>query len=247
MYVEYDLALVNQSSSRVLLMENKQKIVIIGDGETAELAYEYFTHDSPLEVVGFAVEAIYKKRDEFFGLPVVAFEEVERHFSPREHQAFAAISYTQLNRVRARFFQEVKTKGYTCASYVSSQAFVWHNVEIGENCFIFENNVIQYKVRIGNNVVLWSGNHIGHQTVIHDNVFISSHVVVSGYCEVGAHTFMGVNSSVANDVKIAPDNIIAMGAVIHKHTEPGKIYKGNPGKMDETKDSYAVMKVQREK
>jgi sugar O-acyltransferase (sialic acid O-acetyltransferase NeuD family) len=226
-------------------MSENQKIVIVGDGETAELAYEYFTHDSPHEIVGFAVEAAYKKRDEFFGLPVIELEEIEKHFSPSDHQAFAAISYTQLNRVRARIFNTVKSKGYTCASYVSSRAFVWHNVEIGENCFIFENNVIQYKVKIGNNVVLWSGNHIGHQTIIEDNVFISSHVVVSGYCEVGTNTFMGVNSSVANDVKIARDNIIAMGAVIHKHTEPRKIYMGNPGKPSD-RDSFTVMKVNEE-
>lgn len=226
-------------------MSEKQKIVIVGDGETAELAYEYFTHDSPHEIVGFAVEAAYKKRDEFFGLPVVALEEIERHFSLQEHQAFVAISYTQLNRVRTRVFKTVKAKGYVCASYISSRAFVWHNAEIGENCFIFENNVIQYKVKIGDNVVLWSGNHIGHQTVIQDNVFISSHVVVSGYCEVGANTFMGVNSSVANDVKIAPDNVIAMGAVVHKNTEPRKIYMGNPAKPSD-KDSFTAMKVKEE-
>jgi sugar O-acyltransferase (sialic acid O-acetyltransferase NeuD family) len=206
-------------------MSDEAKIVIVGDGETAEIAYEYFTHDSTHEVVGFAVETAYKKRDELFGLPVVAFEDIEKHFSPQEHLAFAAISYTQLNRVRTRIFKAIKAKGYTCASYVSSRAFVWHNAEIGENCFIFENNVIQYKVKIGDNVVLWSGNHIGHQTVIEDNVFISSHVVVSGYCEVGANTFMGVNSSVANNVKIAPDNIIAMGAVIHKTPSRAKFTK----------------------
>lgn len=223
----------------------KQKIVIVGDGETAELAYEYFTHDSPHDVVGFAVESEYKKRDEFFGLPVVAFEEIEKHFSPREYQAFAAISYTQLNRVRTRIFKSVKAKGYTCASYVSSRAFVWHNAEIGENCFIFENNVIQYKVKIGDNVVLWSGNHVGHQTVIQDNVFITSHVVVSGYCDVGANSFLGVNSCVANNVNIAPDNIIAMGAVITRDTEPRKVYMGNPGKPND-KDSFTVMKVSEE-
>ncbi|HEV7699983.1 MAG TPA: acetyltransferase [Pyrinomonadaceae bacterium] len=220
-----------------------QQLIIIGDGETAELAYEYFTHDSPYTVAGFAVESAYKTKDEFFGLPVVDLEEIEAHYPPAEYDAFAAISYTQLNRVRERLFNALKAKGYTCASYVSSRAFVWHNVEIGENCFIFENNVIQYKVKIGNNVVLWSGNHIGHQSVIRDNVFISSHVVVSGYCDVGEYSFLGVNSSVANDVVIARDNLIAMGAVIHKSTEPRKIYKGNPARPDETKDSFAVMKV----
>lgn len=219
-----------------------EKIVIVGDGETAELAYEYFTHDSPHEVIAFSVEREYQKRDVMFGLPVVSFEELEERYPPAEHRAFVAISYTKLNRVRARLFAATKAKGYRCISYVSSRAFVWHNVEIGENCFIFENNVVQYAVKLGNNIVLWSGNHIGHQTVIHDNVFISSHVVVSGYCEVGASCFLGVNSSIANNIKIAEDCLIGMAAVIHKDTEPGKVYVGNPAK-PLPKSSYTAFGV----
>jgi len=220
------------------------KIIIVGDGETAELAYEYFTHDSPHEVVAFSVERAYAKKDHLFGLPVVYFEELEQSYTPAEFKVFVAISYTQLNRVRTRLFQQTKQKGYGCVSYVSSRAFVWHNVEIGENCFILENNVVQYAVRLGNNVVLWSGNHIGHQTVIHDNVFISSHVVVSGYCQVGENCFLGVNSCIANNVKIAKDCLIGMGAVVNKDTEERKVYVGNPAKP--IKDSFAVFGIEKE-
>jgi sugar O-acyltransferase (sialic acid O-acetyltransferase NeuD family) len=214
------------------------KIVIVGDGETAELAYEYFTHDSPHDVVAFSVEREYAKKDHLFGLPVIHFEEVEQSYPPAEFQVFVAISYTRLNRVRARLYQEAKRKGYEVTSYVSSRAFVWRNVEIGENCFILENNVVQYAVKIGNNVVLWSGNHIGHQSIIGDNAFISSHVVVSGYCEVGENCFLGVNSCIANNVKIAKDCLIGMGAVVNKNTEERKVYVGNPAKA--IKDSFAV-------
>jgi sugar O-acyltransferase (sialic acid O-acetyltransferase NeuD family) len=222
-----------------------ERIVIIGEGETAELAYEYFTHDSPYEVVAFCVERQYAGKDKLFSLPVVHFEEIERLYPPAEYKAFVAISYTQLNRLRARLFQATKRKGYECVSYISSRAFVWNNVEIGENCFILEHNVVQYAVRLGNNVVLWSGNHIGHQTIIGDNVFISSHVVVSGYCEVGENCFFGVNSSVADKIKIAKDCLIGMGAVIHKHTEARKVYVGNPGRP--TRDSFAVFDLAEEK
>lgn len=211
-------------------MSEPKKIVIVGDGETAELAYEYFTHDSPHQVVAFAVERAYLKRESLLGLPVVAFEEVEGICDPATHAAFVAISFTQLNRVRTRLYRETKRKGYELVSYVSSRAFVWHNVEIGENCFIMENNVLQYAVRIGNNVVLWSGNHVGHQTVIHDNVFVSSHVVISGYCEIGENCFLGVNSCLADQIKIGDDCFIGMGAVVNKSTAPGKVYVGNPAK-----------------
>jgi sugar O-acyltransferase (sialic acid O-acetyltransferase NeuD family) len=122
----------------------------------------------------------------------------------------------------------VQGKGYQAVSYVSSRAFVWRNVEIGENCFIFEDNTLQPFAKIGRNVILWSGNHIGHHSIIKDNCFISSHVVISGFCEVGENCYLGVNSTVANNVKVANDCFIDAGTVILKDTEQGKIYRGNP-------------------
>ena len=204
-----------------------QRIVVVGDGETADLACEYFTHDSACEVVAFSVEASYLTRGRLFDLPVVPFEELETLYPPSEYALFVAISYTKLNRVRARLYGLAKSRGYRFVSYVSSRAFVWRNVKIGENCFILENNVLQYSVTIGNNVVLWSGNHIGHQTIVRDHCFVSSHVVISGYCEVGEYCFLGVNSCVANNVKIASNCLIGMGAVINRDTEEGRVYRGS--------------------
>lgn len=219
-----------------------KKLLIVGDGEQAEIAYEYFTYDSPYEVAGFAVESAFRKKDELYELPVVDFESMERRFKPSEYSAYVAISSTHLNRVRARLFQRTKEKGFTCASYLSSKAFCWRNVEIGENSFIFENNVLQHHVRVGDNVILWSGNHVGHRTVIHDHCFISSHVVISGFCEIGRYTFMGVNSCVGNDLKVGEDNVIGSGAVVVKNTDAGKVYVGNPAKALE-KSSFDTFKV----
>src|SRR4051812_8793695 len=104
-------------------MSKDRKLIVVGDGEFAEIAHEYFTHDSPYQVAGFAVEAAYRTRAEFCGLPVVPFEDVETHFPPAEFDAYVAVTYTQLNRVRARLYRAAKAKGYRAASYVSSRAF----------------------------------------------------------------------------------------------------------------------------
>jgi sugar O-acyltransferase (sialic acid O-acetyltransferase NeuD family) len=207
-----------------------QGIVVVGAGEQATIAHEYFTHDSPETVVGFAVEGEYLDRDEHRGLPVVALEEIEERFPPDRTTAFVAISSTKLNRLRTRLYHEVKGRGYAFATYVSSRAFVWHDVEIGENCMIFESNVLQHDVQVGDNVVLWSGNHVGHQTRIEDHVFIASHVVISGYCRVGRSSFMGVNSCVADFVKIGEDCVVGAGAVVVKDLEPARVYVGNPAR-----------------
>jgi sugar O-acyltransferase (sialic acid O-acetyltransferase NeuD family) len=217
-------------------------IVIIGTGEQAARAFEYFTHDSPHKVVAFSAEPEFVKADEFEGLPVVPLDRLARIYPPAEYRAFVAVSSTQLNRVRRRLYDTVKASGYTCVSYVSSRAFVWHNVEIGENTFIFENNVVQHQVRVGDNAILWSGNHVGHQTVIEDDCFITSHVVVSGFCRIGRWSYLGVNSSVNDQLRLAEDCVIGAGAVVVKNTEPRQVYVGNPARPT-GRDSHAVFNV----
>ena len=218
------------------------QLIIVGSGETAQIAYEYFTHDSPYEVVAFSVEKPFLQKNNLNGLPVVPFEEVENHFDPDIYAAHVAVSYTQLNRVRTRLYRQAKKKGYTLASYVSSHAFLWRTAEIGENCFVFEHNVIQHGVTIGNNVILWSGNHIGHQTIIKDNCYIASHAVISGYCQIDENCFLGVNCCLNDKIQIAKDCVIGSGAVIVRDTEAGKVYAGNPAKQLK-KSSYESFQV----
>jgi sugar O-acyltransferase (sialic acid O-acetyltransferase NeuD family) len=204
----------------------EKKLIILGDSSFAEIAYEYFTHDSPYEVVAFSVEKKFLHKKELFGLPIVPFEELAEYYNPTAHSIFAAIVYTQLNRLRTRLYQKAKSQGFAVASYISSRAFIWKNCQIGEHCFIFEDNVIQPFVAIGDNVILWSGNHIGHHSIIKNNCFIASHVVISGHCEIGENCFFGVNSTVGNQVIIGKDCLIGAGALILKNCEATQTYKG---------------------
>lgn len=204
-------------------MKNR-KLVIVGDSAFAEIACEYFDADSDYEVVGFSVERAFLKREELSGRPVVAFEELETRFAPAQHDVFVAVVYTQLNRLRTRLADSAKERGYALASYVSPRAFVWRNVEIGEHCFIFEDNTVQPFVKLGRNIVLWSGNHVGHHSVVRDNCFVSSHVVISGYCDIGENCFLGVNSTLANNVTVGKDSWINPGVTIMKETAPDSFY-----------------------
>jgi sugar O-acyltransferase (sialic acid O-acetyltransferase NeuD family) len=202
-----------------------RELVIVGDSAFAEVAYECFTHDSDYDVVAFSVEREFLGKRELFGLPVVPFEELDEIYPPSKHSVYVATVYTQLNRLRTRLSVAAKERGFTLASYVSSAAFVWHNVELGEHCFVFEHNVLQPFVRVGNNVVLWSGNHIGHHSAIGDNCFISSHVVVSGFVDVGQSCFLGVNSTIVNNVQIGADSWIGPAVVVTRDVDEASYLK----------------------
>ena len=203
----------------------KKPLVILGTSAFAEVACEYFTVDSDYEVKAFAVERQYLDRASLLGLPVVALEDLETHFPPAEVHVYAALVYTQMNRLRTRLLAIAKAKGFQPASYVSSRATVWRNAQLGEHVFIMEGNNVQPFTSIGSNTVLWSGNHIGHHSTIEENCFISSHVVVSGFCRVGRNSFLGVNSSLGNNLTVGPDNWIGPGVALTKDTGPAEIYK----------------------
>lgn len=221
----------------------KHQVVIVGLGESAILAYEYFTHDSEYEVIAFSADDEFCSEDHFLNLPVIKLSQLTETYSSTNYFVFVAVSSTRLNRVREALYLKVKSLGYRCASYVSSRAFVWHNVNIGENCFILEDNTLQPFTEVGNNVVMWSGNHLGHRSVVHDHCFIASHVVISGFCEIGSYCFIGVNAAIADYVKVARDSFIGMGAIVSKSTLEDSVYTNEPAKKREKITAKQLAKV----
>lgn len=210
------------------------KVIIFGVQDFASLAHFYLKHDSEHEVIAFSVTKEYlPEGSEFEGLPVIPFDEIEKTFSPGEFQFFAPMSHRRMNRLREAVYNQIKGKGYKLVSYISSKATTFPGTQIGDNCFILEDNTIQPFVVIGNNVVLWSGNHIGHHSIVKDHVLFTSHVVLSGHCTVESFSFFGVNATIRDGAHIAEGSLIAMAACVTKDTEPWGVYKGSPAKKGE--------------
>jgi sugar O-acyltransferase (sialic acid O-acetyltransferase NeuD family) len=213
-------------------------VVIFGIGDFGRIAHLYLKRDSEHEVVAFTVHGHYlDDKSELNGLPIVPFEVLEGQFPPGEVSMLVAAGFSKVNAVRARIYEECKRAGYRCISYTSSKAMVWPDLPIGDNCFIFEANVVQPGVKIGNDVVLWSGNHVGHDVTIGDHCFIASHAVISGNVTIGHHCFVGVNATFRDGVTVAPRCVIGAGALIMRDTDEGGVYSV-PGTKPHDKKSW---------
>lgn len=204
-------------------MLKTKKAIIFGTGSIAELAYYYLTHDSEYEVVAFTADKEFISEDTFFELPLENFENIETIYNPSNYEIFIALSYANLNKVRENKYNKAREKGYTLLSYISSRCTNFSD-EIGDNCFILEDNTIQPYVKIGSNVTLWSGNHIGHHSVIESHNFIASHAVISGHCTIKSYSFIGVNATIRDGITIETENIIGAGALILKNTKEKEVY-----------------------
>lgn len=198
-------------------------MVIFGLGKIAELAHFYFTHDSQMEVTGFVVDDDHLETNTFFGLPVVSSSQVRLDFPPEKFSMFVAVGYTKMNLIRSERCTWARAQGYELVSYVSSRATTFSDLTHGDNCLILEANTVQPFVTIGNNAFLWSGNHIGHHSVLEDDVFVSSHCVVSGNCRVGRGSFLGVNCTIQDNVVIGSECFVGPQSLVRHDLAPGTV------------------------
>lgn len=207
-----------------------RRVVIVGTGGRAAIAYECFSGDSPHEVAAFSVEAEHLNAVTYCGIPVIPLEDVAEIYPPGEYAAFVAVSPGKLNRDRRRLYRTVKSMGYSCLSYISSRAFVAQSAQIGENTFVQAFSALQYGVRVGDNTVIDIGTCVAHSTLVEDDCFIGQHVTISGFCTIGRGSFLGDNSCIADTIRIAENCEVSPGAVILKDTLGNQIYAGNPAR-----------------
>ena len=206
-----------------------KKVVIFGTGELAQRIF-FYLKDSDDEVVAFCANKSKIDKMDLLGLPVTAFENIEEEFPPGEFSMFIAMAYSEMNKKRTKFFNEAKNKGYELYSFIHPSTKVWDEFEMGENCFILANNVIQPFVKLGNNVLIGSNNLISHNTTIGDNCFITSNVTMGGHITMGKNCFVGLSATINQRIKIGNECIVGVGTIISKDINDKEVYAENSSK-----------------
>ena len=72
-------------------------VVLFGNRMFASLAWHALTNDSPHKVLGFTVDRSFLDKPILHGLPVIAFDEVERHFDPAQAAMLISIGWEKAN------------------------------------------------------------------------------------------------------------------------------------------------------
>ena len=204
-------------------------LIIFGIGKISDVAYQHFARDGQYQVIGFTVDRAWLAQTDAVqrthcGKPLIAFEDIERHFPPESVRMFVAIGYHELNAVRARKCGEAKAKGYALASYVSPRADHGPWLDIGENCLILDGVGIQPGVRIGNNVSLWNNVLVGHHSIIHDHSWIAAGATLGGSVTLGERCFIGLNATVAGELQIGEASFIGAATLILKSAAARSVF-----------------------
>lgn len=199
------------------------KVIIFGVGKLADYVHFVLTNDSPYEVVAFCIEEAFMPeirtvRD----LPIIDFEQLPSVYPPDNFKIFIAVGN---NSVREGIYHKVKENGYSCITYTSSKAVVWFDLSCGDNVFIGEGCILQPFVSIGSNSMLFAA-RVGHHCNVGNNVMLSG-CVLGGNAHIGDNSFLGLNSTVNQNLKIGKANIIGVGANIGSDTNDYEVYTSN--------------------
>src|SRR3954451_20279604 len=122
--------------------DRPRRIVMFGTGTGAETARRYLERDSPHQIVGYVVDREFLAAPAFNGVPVVAVDEAVANFPPDEVAAFVPLGSSRMNMLRTEKYQLMKSLGYGFVSYVHSSNQFDGRCDIGENCFILENQSV---------------------------------------------------------------------------------------------------------
>jgi sugar O-acyltransferase (sialic acid O-acetyltransferase NeuD family) len=201
----------------------KKDLIIFGVGKIAEVIYYYAKEECDFTIAAFCVDASYKDKIIFNGLPVISFEDVISIYPPAQYDMFIAVGYHDLNRLRESKCEEAKAKGYELVSIVSPLANLPINVEVGWNCFIMPPAILHPYVTIKNDVFIFSGAMVAHHSVIDDHCWLTSSCNISGNVHLGANTFVAVNSTVGHSVSIGKRCFLGANALVVKDLQDEQV------------------------
>ena len=185
----------------------------------------------------------YLTETEMFGLPVVAYQEIRKHFPASEFKAMMGMGHVGVNQVRADRFLQMKQWGYEFISYISPTATIYPQTSIGEGCSIADGCIVLPHASIGNNVRIGTRSIVGHHTTIEDHCFLAVNVVTAGSVTIESCALLGASVTLRDNIRIGSKCVIGAGAVITGDTPPGSVWSAPLAeKLPITSDSLPPLK-----
>lgn len=211
-------------------------VVIFGLAEQSSVTWHLLSHcrRQRYRVVGFTVDAAYRRVDTLHDLPVVDFERVEDAFPAATCAMIVPLGWKGMNHLRMAKVAAARAKGYELLPFVADGAIVPPDCTVRPNTIIQPGAIVAPFARIGENCSLRFGSIISHHVRLADHCFVATGATVSGNAEIGERCVLGVGSVVRDGIRVAPGCFIGAGAVVVADTQENGVYLGVPARLQAT-------------
>jgi len=166
-----------------------------------------------------------KELNEVMGIPVIGELSDFESFKISYKYAFVAIGN---NTVRLKWVEQLIEAGFIIPTIIHPFSFVSKMSNIGEGTIIMAGAVINANTSIGKGCIINTSSSIDHDCVLEDGVHVSPGVHIGGTVNIGKCTWICIGSSIANNITIGNNVIVAAGASVVKNIPDNVMVAGVP-------------------
>ena len=197
-------------------MKGIKKLIIFGDGPTAEVVFDIVSEYKLFEVECFTVDKKYNKKKFIKKKKIISYEIIKKIKKKEEYVLFVSLGYSNMNKNRETIYKRAINDGFKLTNIIHPKAVIPKKTKVGKNCFIMNDVHIHPCVKIGNNNFIWSGAILCHHVKVGNNCWFTSGSSVAGITKVGNNCFFGVNASITNNLKIGNEVFIGARTLVSK-------------------------------
>lgn len=214
---------------------NEKNLILVGGGGHCRSVIE------AAESAGYTIAAILDTPEnvgrEILGHPVTGTDEDMQRYVDRG-LFLITVGHIKDASVRIRLHEKVVSAGGRLATVVASTARVSPYARVGEGSVVLHFALVNAGAAVGRGCIVNSFADIEHDACVEDYCHISTGVLVNGGCRVGAASFIGSQSVLAQGVSVASGCVVGAGSLVRKSMTRRGIYSGNPAvlkiKLEET-------------
>jgi carbonic anhydrase/acetyltransferase-like protein (isoleucine patch superfamily) len=195
-------------------------VYIFGTSPLACIFAGYLKLDKRYRFMGYVLNSQYCKERSIYGDPLNKYEQI---VNGRGH-FLNCIGYSKMLTIRRKIDEQILSDGGTLLSYIHPAAKIMDRVEFGKGSLVMADAYLGQYCRLGKSNIVWAGAHLEHNVIAGDYNFFAAQSCLLGGVKVSEHCFCGGNSTVRDNVMLAPYTLVGAGAYIGRNTNENGVY-----------------------
>lgn len=215
---------------------DKERIILIGTGEHAQMLIDNIDQQERYELLGLITNDIEEVGRSVLGYKILCTDD-NLHELLNEHKEVKGY-FLGIGVKSMKFRRKIYTK---IDSILTPVNIIHPTAIISKHARIGKGNLFEAYTKVANNVLL--GNHcivnsftsVNHDQIIGDNVLLACSVSLAGK-SIGSDTIIADGASIGFKRNVGKNCIIGDGAVVTKDIPDDSIAYGNPARVVRVND-----------
>ncbi len=205
----------------------RERVVIIGAGNGAEVVIDILLDDPTKEIVGLVDDNVRKLKNYSFPVLDCTIKDFPDKYGLDFYDTAIISIGANLSSMKFRrsVFEDYVRRGVKFTNAISKSAELRRGVQLGVGNIIGSGCYIGTLTRIGDNNSISYGTNIGHHNIVGSHNLFAPGVFTSGSDEIGNSCILPAGVAMVNRAVIGDDVVVPVGYAITNNLESGTVIK----------------------